>query len=364
MAKKTPKKQDESVKEGNLYDKIFKENAEQLFRPLIEEKLNVRFTSFEPMKEKMQTTIEREMDFFYNVVTESGESFILHLEFQTEDDTEMLYRMSEYHGMALRRKRKPIKHLLIFLGKGKSKMKTKLPAAEVFTGFEIINIFKLSTEALLASQIPSYIVSAILTDIKADKVESVLRLILIRLKEVCKNKSELSRYQKQLLILSRLRKFEDTAIKIVKDMPITYDIETDYLYKKGIEKGIEKGIGQGIERGENLGIDQQATVTIISLLLKTDFPIEQIANLAVVSLDSVKKWTEALAQTRAKLIWQSFGTLNERKQAAKITERAVKLARALCTIPSLTDKVIAKVCSLSEEQVKQLRPKPKHPEKE
>ncbi len=25
-------------------------------------------------------------------------------------------------------------------------------------------------------------------------------------------------------------------------MPITYDIETDYLYQKGTEKGIEKGI--------------------------------------------------------------------------------------------------------------------------
>ena len=29
-------------------------------------------------------------------------------------------------------------------------------------------------------------------------------------------------------------------------MPIIYDIEQDYLYKKGIEKGMEKGIEKGI----------------------------------------------------------------------------------------------------------------------
>ncbi|MEM6317013.1 MAG: hypothetical protein AAF960_05045 [Bacteroidota bacterium] len=355
MAKRTPKKTDESVKEGNLYDKIFKENAEELFRPLIEEKLNVRFTSFKPMKEKMQTTVEREMDFFYEVLTEAGEAFILHLEFQTEDDTEMLYRFSEYHGMALRRKRQPIKHLVIFLGKGISKMETELPKSQVFTGFEVINIFKLNTEELLTSQVPSYVIAAILTDITTDKVESILRMILLRLKQVCKNKSELSRYQKQLIILSRLRKFEGLATKIVYDMPITYDIETDYLYKKGIEKGIEKGV----EQGQNQGKDQQATIIVLNLLLKTDFSMEQIASLAAVSLDFVKKLDSALGKFKAKVIWQSFGKLDERKDASKITKRATKLTVALCSINSLTDEIIAMVSGLSKEQVRKIRPKQK-----
>ncbi|NJN35601.1 MAG: hypothetical protein HC817_16405 [Saprospiraceae bacterium] len=69
-----------------------------------------------------------------------------------------------------------------------------------------------------------------------------MRLILRQLKAVCENTSELSKYIKQLVVLSRLRKIEDLTIKITEDMPITYDIETDYLYKKGIKKGIEEGI--------------------------------------------------------------------------------------------------------------------------
>ena len=54
-------------KEGNLYDKIFKENAESIFLPLIALKLNIEISSFKPIKEKLQTTIEREMDLFYEV---------------------------------------------------------------------------------------------------------------------------------------------------------------------------------------------------------------------------------------------------------------------------------------------------------
>ena len=58
--------------------------------------MEVRFASFVPVQEKMQTTIDREMDFLYEVTTETGDESMLHLEFQTEDDEEMLYRIGEY----------------------------------------------------------------------------------------------------------------------------------------------------------------------------------------------------------------------------------------------------------------------------
>lgn len=37
-------------------------------------------------------------------------------------------------------------------------------------------------------------------------------------------------------MLSRLRKIEGLTVKITQEMPITYNIETDFLYEKGIEK--------------------------------------------------------------------------------------------------------------------------------
>ncbi|MEM6737558.1 MAG: hypothetical protein AAF620_15965 [Bacteroidota bacterium] len=41
-----------------------------------------------------------------------------------------------------------------------------------------------------------------------------------------------------------MRNLEKRISKKVEDMPITYDITTDGLYKQGIERGIEQGIEQ------------------------------------------------------------------------------------------------------------------------
>ena len=235
------KKQGElPIHEGNLYDKIFKEDAEAIFLPLVERSLGIQIKIFKPYKAKLQTTLEREMDFFYEVETEDGDEFLLHIEFQTENESDMLYRKAEYHGIALNLKRMEIRHIVIYLGTSTPNMPTKLPEEQVYRGFDLINIHAFNHAELLSSQVPDVIILAILADYPPEKAESILRMIMRQLKLVCKNKSELSKYIKQLVVLSRLRKIEDLTIKITEDMPITYDIETDYLYQKGIEKGIEK----------------------------------------------------------------------------------------------------------------------------
>jgi len=42
---------DSKPHEGNLYDKIFKENAERIFLPLIEATLDLRIIEFHPLKD-------------------------------------------------------------------------------------------------------------------------------------------------------------------------------------------------------------------------------------------------------------------------------------------------------------------------
>ena len=277
MAKKQTKQKihlKERINEGNLYDKIFKENAEAIFLPLVESRLGVKIKSFKPYKAKLQTTLEREMDFFYEVETTDGNSFLLHLEFQTENEPEMVYRKGEYHGIALNLKKMEIKHFVIYLGTQKPTMRTKLHEKEVYQGFDLIDIHSIDHKLMLQSQVPDFIILGVLADYPPEKAESILRLIVRQLKTACINNSELSKYIKQLIILSRLRKIEDLTIKITQEMPIVYDIETDYLYKQGMEKGMEKGIEKGIEkykidvicnaRREGMSIDAIARVVNLS----------------------------------------------------------------------------------------------------
>ncbi len=88
---------------ANDYDKILKENIASVFLPLTEKYLGIRITKSEELKDKLQTTIEKEPDFIRIVETDKLERFILQLEFQSTDEEGMIYRMQEYYGI-LRKK--------------------------------------------------------------------------------------------------------------------------------------------------------------------------------------------------------------------------------------------------------------------
>ena len=52
-----PKAKQEAKKEGNQFDKIIKENLEQIFRPIIEQTLGIEIKTFRPWKEKKLSLI-------------------------------------------------------------------------------------------------------------------------------------------------------------------------------------------------------------------------------------------------------------------------------------------------------------------
>jgi hypothetical protein len=177
----------------------------------------------------------------------------------------MIYRNAEYHGIALNLKKMDIRHIVIYLGTNTPNMPTELPPNQVYKGFELIDIHTFDHTQLLQSQVPDVIILAVLADYPPEKAESILRMILRKLKLVCQNPNELSKYLNQLVVLSRLRKIEDLTIKITQDMPITYNIETDYLYKVGTEKGIENEKIEVICKARREGLSIETIARIVNL---------------------------------------------------------------------------------------------------
>ncbi|MGB0929888.1 MAG: hypothetical protein ACPGVB_03880 [Chitinophagales bacterium] len=273
-------KQEKNKSQGNLYDRIFKENAEALFIPLIEQELGIKVISYKPLQEKMTKTIEREMDFFYQVLTSEKKTILLHIEFQTRNDKNMIYRMGEYHGLAFSKYKLPIKHIVIYLGKGKPSMKTKLKEEERFEGFDLINVHKLNTTQLLSSQVPEIVILALLSNYETERTEAILRLIVTQLQAVSKSEMELSKYLQQLIILSRLRTIESLTIKIIEDMPITYDIKKDALYNRGLETGVKLGEEKGM---------QKALITVAISCFKQGKGYEEIAITTGLTISQVKE---------------------------------------------------------------------------
>jgi len=261
------------------FDKIIKENIEAIFVPLLEKLLGIQIVQSSELKDKIQRTIEREPDYLKQVTDSTGATFILQLEFQTTDDARMVYRMAEYKAILQRKYEVPVRQFVIYLGSSPSRMSTELKEEEKITGFVLKNIHDLSTNEVLNSDIPEEVMLSILTDYPQVDAAKVINKIVIKLRETATSPAELERYIQQLMVLSRLRNLDEEIERQIKTMPITYDITKDRLYNQGIKKGIKKGIEKGIE---------EKTYQMIAGLIKQDIlTIEQIAEVAKVSVDQV-----------------------------------------------------------------------------
>lgn len=249
-------KKKKSNQDGNIYDRIFKENAQYIFIPLIEMELGMKILSYQPLQEKMTKTLEREVDFLYKVEIENQKESLLHIEFQTQNEKDMIFRMQEYHGIIQRKYNLPIHHIVIFLGKGQSNMTDTLQSDMLFRGFKVINLYDLSFDKLLSHQVPEVVLLALLSNHKKERVERILQLIIDKLKQLTNSNFLDSIYAKQLLLLSRLRNLEPEILKIIEDMPIIYDIEKDTLYKRGHQKGLEKSLVQSILGLHKIGLEK------------------------------------------------------------------------------------------------------------
>ena len=253
------------------YDNIIKENIEAIFFPLLEKLLGLSISASIELKDKIQITIEREPDFLKKIVDKKGSEFILQLEFQTSNNSEMVYRMAEYKAILQRKYKLPVKQFVIYLGTSKPNMQTRLPKEEQITGFSLTNINDIPTNTTLESEIPEEIILSILTDYAKAETEEVINQIIKKLQSATKNQAELERAVQQLLVLSRLRNLEVETKKIVADMPITYDITKDGLYLEGAEQGAEQKQVQMISR-----LIHQGILTTEQIASVADVPVDQV----------------------------------------------------------------------------------------
>ncbi|TAE45712.1 MAG: hypothetical protein EAY69_09960 [Cytophagales bacterium] len=254
------KKEQKKDKETKQYDNIFKENIEPVFLALCENYLQIDIEKTEEINDKLQTTIEREPDFLKIVHSKKREKFILHIEFQSKDESDMIYRMQEYYAILKKKYQIPIEQIVIYLDKNPSKMQTQLPENEIFNGFQLLSLHEIGYKNFIDSEIPEEVILAILCNFEEEKVEKVLEKIILTLKKISKDEITLQKYVRQILILSRLRNFTNIFHEIIQNnMPITLDIdiENDVLYKRGEIKGKTENSRQVAIKAIKKGFDDE-----------------------------------------------------------------------------------------------------------
>jgi hypothetical protein len=143
------------------FDKILKENIEQMLLAVASKYMGIRIKKINKLKEKIQLT-EREVDFLAKITDMDGRTFLLHIEFQTRNDPQMLRRIEEYHGFLRGKYDLEIEHFVVYLGASKVNMKSMLPNHLVFKGFHLINLRDIDPDTMIQSDIPEEVLLAIL----------------------------------------------------------------------------------------------------------------------------------------------------------------------------------------------------------
>jgi uncharacterized protein YwgA len=264
---------------ANSYDRIFKENIESLQLHLLRKILGANPPKLAPIDAKMQVTQEAEMDNIRRVVHEdSSLDYGLQIEFHVSDE-DLRKRNFLHYALFHHITNLPLRQVVIYGGmeRGTQIKKNHLSLNGIDLQFEVIVLRKIPKELFLNSKVPEEVILAILCDFGEDSPDQVVESILGTLTSLLKRSNRIKKYQKQLFILSRLRKMELIVKTQVEAMTIHYDIETDGLYLQGVEEGIEQGIELGIEKGIEQGIELERREFIQTLWSLQEFPLDKIA---------------------------------------------------------------------------------------
>jgi hypothetical protein len=264
----------QSKNQASQYDKIFKENIEAVIPSLMQNVLGITTVLTEELPDDVQHTKERKPDVLKKVTDSLGNTFVLQIEFQVSNESEMVYRMAEYYVMLERKYKLPIEQFVLFLGSSKPKMSTNIESKHLKFDFAMIAFAELDFHIFLNSTKPEEVILSVLANFAQETPENALKQIILRLEETTEGDLSLKRYFKQLRILAQLRKLERILKLIVMDSIAKYiDEEKDVAFLIGQEKAQEKA----------------EVKFVTNLLLESDFTVEKIAKIASVSVEFVKK---------------------------------------------------------------------------
>ena len=206
-----------------------------------------------------------------------GESYILHVEIQNDNRSDVPLRMLRYYSdIALEHPGEEVVQHLLYIGKAPLTMPDHVRGRNWVYRYEVMDMRSQDSERFLNSGNPDALVLAILCDPKVREPESLVAYIVSELRRL--HGAKLDSLRDSLIMLDILASNRDLQNLVKEHSAMFIDIEKLGLYQLAKEKVMEQGIEQGIEKGEQK--------IVLKLLAK--FPPEQVAELSGVSLTRVK----------------------------------------------------------------------------
>jgi hypothetical protein len=176
-----------------------------------------------------------------DLLGESADGALIHLELQSGNDAEMPLRMAEYALGVYRLFGKFPRQLVLYVGERVLRMSPTLSGPRFSFSYELIDLRDMDGEPLLASEQVGDNVIAILTCLR-DRRSAIHEI-------VCKiaglEGSQRESALRQLVILSGLRGLEEVIEGEIKNMPILNDIMDHKVLGREFKRGLDEGLQQG-----------------------------------------------------------------------------------------------------------------------
>lgn len=267
--------------------------SKRIFKHLVRDFANYLFnlpvTEVELFETSQQRIEERHADLVAWVKLVDGETFILHIEIQNNNQARMPVRMLRYlTDIMLEHPKLEVRQYLVYIGKKPLRMADGLDLPHLAYRYEVIDMHRIDCQSLLQQDSPDAWVLAVLCDFKNCESREVVHTILAKLMVRLHDQSpQLREYVSMLEILASNR---DLNVNITEEFDmLSIDFEKLPTYRMGVKKGIEQGIEQGKEQGKEQGAHEKAIVIAKKLLSRhmeaasiaaiTGLPIEEVTQL-------------------------------------------------------------------------------------
>jgi hypothetical protein len=226
------------------YDKIIKENMKEILPVLMDKVLEIGEDCLhEEVPVDVQHTIERRPDLVQKITDRNGNSYLLHLEWQTNNEKSMVYRMAEYSVLLQRKFKLPIEQYVVYMGRSRPRMRNKINIKNFRFRFGLKSLKEFDYKIFLHAKDPKAKVAAILCNFDSDGEEKAVENIFHELKASEFDSLEAQKRFNQLRgLLPLCKESVNQKFKSMLDFESFYSIEKDILYEMGMERERKKNL--------------------------------------------------------------------------------------------------------------------------
>src|ERR1022692_4110719 len=201
-----------------------------------------------------------------DLLGETVDGDLIHLELQSSNDATMPLRMAEYCLGVFRLFGRFPRQVVLYVGEPQMRMESGLRGPDVLFQYRLIDIRTLDGERLLESQEVGDNVIAILARLR-DHKEAVHRIVeRIAGLPTAERETALA----QLMILAGLRHLSRTVEQEARKMPIDVDIREHEVLGPMFKEAEQKGRQEGRREGRQEGL-QEGELTVLRRLIEKRF---------------------------------------------------------------------------------------------